>query len=193
MWNHTDIPVAYLIKLPCYGDVGARRRAVLNRSFPQRLQVSILAPNERWQQHNIRTLKSEPTTLNIKQRKSVEAAIRETCNVRHWLLQMQYGGPPIPLVKTAMLGEKEWLAVLVLLRAWFNDFMNSVTVWNGDNLQLGKIPLQLKSSTVPILRSYASVYVMVSPAAIHVEAAEDSNGDVWPLRRKSTTEKQRGS
>jgi hypothetical protein len=38
--------------------------------------------------------------------------------------------------------------------------MNSVAVWSGDKLQLGKIPLQLKRSTVPVLRSDASVYLM---------------------------------
>ena len=99
MWNHTDIPLAYLIKFRCYATwVHGDERGSTDR-FHNGYKSPYIPPNERWQQHNIRTLKSEPTTLNIKQRKSVEAAIRETCNVRHWLLQMKYGGPPILLVK----------------------------------------------------------------------------------------------
>lgn len=59
--------------------------------------------------------------------------------------------------------------------------MNSVSVWSGGKLELGKIPLLLERSTVPVLRHGAEVYVSVSTEAIHIEAVENSNGDVWPL------------
>ena len=71
--------------------------------------------------------------------------------------------------------------VLILPDEWSNDFMNSVTVWSGGKLELGKIPLLLERSTVPVLRNHAEVYLSVSPDAIHVEAIENSNGDIWPL------------
>ena len=48
-------------------------------------------------------------------------------------------------------------------------------------MELGKIPLELKSSTIPVLRTQVSASVTVSPEAIHVEAVEDFNGQVWPL------------
>ena len=59
--------------------------------------------------------------------------------------------------------------------------MDSITVWSGRRLELGKIPLELRSSTIPVLRGYADVHVAVTSESIHVEAVEDSNGEVWPL------------
>jgi REP element-mobilizing transposase RayT len=43
--------------------------------------------NEKWRDYNQQRLKAKPLILNAKQRRAIEAAIRETCNIRKWLLQ----------------------------------------------------------------------------------------------------------
>jgi REP element-mobilizing transposase RayT len=43
--------------------------------------------NEKWREYTQQRLKAKPLILKAKQRRSIEAAIRETCNIRKWLLQ----------------------------------------------------------------------------------------------------------
>ncbi|PYS89880.1 MAG: hypothetical protein DMF64_16415 [Acidobacteria bacterium] len=86
MWNDTDTPLAYLITFRCYGTwLHGDERGSIDR-FHNRYKSPYLSPNEKWQQHNTRTLKGEPVTLNATQRGAVEQAIRETCHLRDWLL-----------------------------------------------------------------------------------------------------------
>ena len=87
MWNNTDIPLAYLITFRCYGTwLHGDERGSVDR-FHNRYRSPYLPPDQKWQQHNARTLKGEPVTLNAAQREATEIAIRETCDFRHWLLR----------------------------------------------------------------------------------------------------------
>ena len=87
MWNDIDIPLAYLITFRCYGTWLHGDECGSVDRFHNHYQSPYIAPNRRWLQHNTRTLKGEPTTLNAAQRESVETAVRETCEIRNWLLR----------------------------------------------------------------------------------------------------------
>jgi REP element-mobilizing transposase RayT len=87
MWNNTDIPLAYLITFRCYGSwLHGDERGSIDR-FHNQYKSPYIPPDERWHQHSARTLKGEPVTLNAAQRGSVEASIRETCEIRNWFLR----------------------------------------------------------------------------------------------------------
>src|SRR5437588_9785803 len=87
MWNDTDIPLAYLITFRCYGTwLHGDERGSIDR-FHNLYKSSYIEPNERWHQHNRRTLRGDTLTLNAMQRDSVEKAVRETCALRDWLLR----------------------------------------------------------------------------------------------------------
>ena len=43
--------------------------------------------NEEWRRYNEQRLRSKPFILKARHRKSIEAAIRKTCQTRHWWLQ----------------------------------------------------------------------------------------------------------
>ena len=45
-----------------------------------------IPPNDRWHLYNQQQLKSKPLILGARERKSIEAAIRETCQIREWSL-----------------------------------------------------------------------------------------------------------
>lgn len=86
MWNETDTPLAYLITFRCYGTwLHGDERGSVDRSH-RRFGAPYIAPDERWQRGEKQALKSEPVTLNAAQRTSVEAAVRETCELRGWRL-----------------------------------------------------------------------------------------------------------
>jgi REP element-mobilizing transposase RayT len=87
MWNDTDTPLAYLITFRCYGTwLHGDERGSIDR-FRNLYKSPYLPPNEKWQQHNTHTLKGEPVILDAARREAVTAAIRETCNLRNWLLR----------------------------------------------------------------------------------------------------------
>ena len=52
-----------------------------------RFRSSYLRPNEKWLAHNQELLIAQPLILKARHRKAVEAAIRETCDIRKWSLQ----------------------------------------------------------------------------------------------------------
>jgi REP element-mobilizing transposase RayT len=86
VWNDTDIPLAYLITIRCYGTwLHGDERGSVDR-FRNRYQTPRINPNDKWQRHNERQLKTEPVTLNAHQRKTVEDALREVCAFRSWRL-----------------------------------------------------------------------------------------------------------
>jgi hypothetical protein len=86
MWNDTDNPLAYLITFRCYGTwLHGDERGSIDR-FHNRFKSPYIEPNEKWQRHNTEALEAEPVTLDASQRKSIDAAIRETCVVRKWYL-----------------------------------------------------------------------------------------------------------
>jgi REP element-mobilizing transposase RayT len=87
MWNDTDIPLAHLITFRCYGSwLHGDVRGAVDRSHNQ-YKSPRLPANENWRQHNSRVLKCEAVRLNAAQRRSVEIAIRDTCDLRSWLLR----------------------------------------------------------------------------------------------------------
>jgi REP element-mobilizing transposase RayT len=87
MWNDTDTPLAYFISFRCYGTwLHGDKRGSIDR-FHNAYRSPYIARNEKWHQHNEHRLKAHPLILNAKARKSVQWAIRETCDIRQWLLQ----------------------------------------------------------------------------------------------------------
>jgi len=88
MWNDTDVPLAHLISFRSHGTwLHGDERGSTDR-FHRQYKSPHIPANEKWQQYNRRTLKSEPVTLGAPQRKSVEEAIQETCTIRRWLLHV---------------------------------------------------------------------------------------------------------
>ncbi len=87
MWNDTDIPIAYLITFRTYGTwLHGDERGSIDR-FRNVYKSPFIAPDKKWQRHNVNTLKGEPVLLKAEQRISVEKAIRETCEKRRWILE----------------------------------------------------------------------------------------------------------
>jgi REP element-mobilizing transposase RayT len=86
MWNDTDIPLAYLISFRTYGTwLHGDKRGSTDR-FQNTYKTPHLPASERWIQYNERRLISAPVVLNSAQRRSVDAAVRDTCEHRRWYL-----------------------------------------------------------------------------------------------------------
>src|SRR5258705_4084644 len=86
MWNDTDTPLACLISFRTYGTwLHGDKRGSIDR-FHNRYRSPYIPPNEKWHQYKQQLLKSKPLILKARQRKSIEAAIRETCKIRQWSL-----------------------------------------------------------------------------------------------------------
>jgi REP element-mobilizing transposase RayT len=86
MWNDTDLPLGYLITFRCYGTwLHGDERGSIDR-FHNRYKSQYLPRSDRRHDLNQRELKSEPRNLNVKQRQSVDRAIRMVCTHRQWLL-----------------------------------------------------------------------------------------------------------
>lgn len=84
MWNDTDLPLAYLITFRSYGTwLHGDARGSTDR-FHHAYKSPHIPRNDRWRDHNQRQLRSGPLVLNLEQRKSVDSAIREVCEHRHW-------------------------------------------------------------------------------------------------------------
>lgn len=85
-WNDSGVPLAYLITFRCYGtwlhgdergSVDRDHNAYGTPTYPQRdLRASYVQG----------LLKQPPVSLDARRRGCVEAAIRETCDVRSWSL-----------------------------------------------------------------------------------------------------------
>ena len=87
MWNDTDIPLAYLITFRTYGTwLHGDPRGSTNR-FRNKYRTRFLPKNDQWLEINTARLVEKPLTLDSKQRKVVEHAIRETCSKRRWDLR----------------------------------------------------------------------------------------------------------
>ena len=86
MWNYTDIPLAYLISFRSYGTwLHGDQRGSIDR-LHNRYRDPYLRPNDTWQRHNHKQLKTNPYILRTRERGSVKKAIRETCSIRRWHL-----------------------------------------------------------------------------------------------------------
>jgi REP element-mobilizing transposase RayT len=87
MWNDTETPLAYFISFRTYGTwLHGDKRGSIDR-FHNQYRSPYILPNEEWQDHNQQRLKAKPLILKSTHRKSVESAIRETCDIRNWSLQ----------------------------------------------------------------------------------------------------------
>jgi REP element-mobilizing transposase RayT len=87
MWNDTDTPLAYLISFRSYGTwLHGDKRGSIDR-FHNDYRSSYLPPNAAWQRYNRKQLKAIPFFLGMRERRSVEKAISETCGIRKWHLQ----------------------------------------------------------------------------------------------------------
>jgi REP element-mobilizing transposase RayT len=87
MWNDTETPLAYFISFRSYGTwLHGDKRSSIDR-LHNRFGDPYLPPNEAWQRHNRKQLKTAPFILRARERRSVETAIRETCSIRKWDLQ----------------------------------------------------------------------------------------------------------
>jgi len=87
MWNDTDTPLAYFISFRTYATwLHGDKRGSIDR-FHNAYQSPYIPNNEKWRQYNEQLLRAKPLVLKAKQRRSIEAAIRETCKIRKWLLQ----------------------------------------------------------------------------------------------------------
>src|SRR6185436_5995249 len=88
MWNDTDTPLAFFfISFRAYGTwLHGDSRGSIDR-FRNRFRTPYIPPNDKWQHHTEQRLKAKPLILKARHRRSVEAAIRETCNIRKWLLR----------------------------------------------------------------------------------------------------------
>ena len=87
MWNDTDTPLAYLITFRCYGTwLHGDERGSVDRSH-NRFGSPYMPSDERRRQRVAQALKSEPLLLDAPRRESVEAAVRETCELRGWRLR----------------------------------------------------------------------------------------------------------
>jgi REP element-mobilizing transposase RayT len=87
MWNDTDTPLAYFISIRTYGTwLHGDKRGSIDR-FHNRYNTPYIPPNANWHRYNQQQLKARPLILGASQRKSIEAAIRETCKIRKWALR----------------------------------------------------------------------------------------------------------
>ena len=85
-FNPDHIPVGYLITFRAHGTLlhGDQRGSV--DRFHRRYGTPMLPPNAARQSKAKTLLKGSPVRLDAKRREAVEKAIRETCEVRNWML-----------------------------------------------------------------------------------------------------------
>ena len=82
MWNDTDTPLAYLITFRCYGTwLHGDGRGSVDRAH-NRFGSPYIEADYRRLQRAAQALKSEPVLLDARRRECVEAAVRETCELR---------------------------------------------------------------------------------------------------------------
>jgi REP element-mobilizing transposase RayT len=84
MWNDTDIPLAIFFTIRTYGTwLHGDERGSVDR-FENTYGTPRITPNTNWLKHNEQALNHPPVILDAAQRQSVEKAIRDTCEKRHW-------------------------------------------------------------------------------------------------------------
>jgi hypothetical protein len=82
-----SVPLAYFITFRTYGTwLHGDERGAVDR-FHNYYGTPLIPPDQDWRARNERVLSHEPVTLSESQRNCVDAAIRQTCEVRTWLLR----------------------------------------------------------------------------------------------------------
>jgi len=85
-FNEDHTPLAYLITFRCYGTwLHGADKGSIDRHH-NRYGAPLIPPDLRWHRQNLRLLNEDPVKLNKEQRALVTAAIKETCELRKWLL-----------------------------------------------------------------------------------------------------------
>jgi len=86
MWNSTDTPLAYLISFRTYGTwLHGDNRGSIDR-FHNRYRSPYIPANQTWHRYNNQQLRVAPLILGMRERKLIQTAIRETCEVHEWSL-----------------------------------------------------------------------------------------------------------
>ena len=86
MWNDTDRPLAYLISFRTHGTwLHGDPRGSIDR-HRNRYNSPYIPPNNEWQSYSRRQMRGVPLILQARERRCVESAIRETSEIRQWLL-----------------------------------------------------------------------------------------------------------
>src|SRR6267142_4005289 len=84
--EHTDSPLAYFISFRTYATwLHGDKRGSIDR-FHNQYGSPYIPRNDRWHHYNKQQLKTNPLILGARERKAIEAAIRETCPIRKWSL-----------------------------------------------------------------------------------------------------------
>jgi hypothetical protein len=80
MWNDTELPLAVFFTFRSYGTwLHGDERTSIDR-YNNTYGAPRIPSNPKWKKHNINEILREPLILNSAQRRSVERAIRETCD-----------------------------------------------------------------------------------------------------------------
>jgi REP element-mobilizing transposase RayT len=86
MWNNTETPLAYFISFRTYGTwLHGDDRGSIDR-FHNRWRSPYIPPNPSWHRYNHQQLRTKPLILGARHRRSISAAIQETCEIRKWSL-----------------------------------------------------------------------------------------------------------
>jgi REP element-mobilizing transposase RayT len=86
-FNESGIPLAYFISFRCYGTwLHGDERNSVDRSH-NIYRTPMLPPDEKMHCEMRLRMKHDPVELNAKRREAVEYGIRETCNIRDWVLR----------------------------------------------------------------------------------------------------------
>ena len=84
MWNDAEEPIAYLITFRTYGTwLHGDERGSVSRHH-NRFATPYLRAEAEWVATNQSRMLREAVTLDARQRATVRAAIRETCQFRNW-------------------------------------------------------------------------------------------------------------
>jgi REP element-mobilizing transposase RayT len=80
------IPLAYFISFRAYGTwLHGDERCSVDR-FHNIYGTPKIPPNDNWKRYNAASLKQPPVYLDQQRRAAIEKAIRETCEIRGWVL-----------------------------------------------------------------------------------------------------------
>ena len=85
-WNESGVPLAYFITFRSYGTwLHGDERGSVDRDH--KVYGSPLYPHRELRNNHVQgLLKQAPVLLDADRRRSVEAAVRETCEIRSWTL-----------------------------------------------------------------------------------------------------------
>jgi REP element-mobilizing transposase RayT len=123
------IPFGYLITIRAYGTWLHGRAGSVDR-FHNRYGTPKLAANQKRREYNARLLAGAPVALGLKQRKAIELAIKETCEIRKWTLwALNARTNHVHSVVTANCKPKE---IATAFKANATRKMREAHVWQSD-------------------------------------------------------------